>query len=106
MGVPYAPMCHAESDTSVSHSAAPVLNVFLPTCACQGSIPRGWLKEVNPFGQPIYINVKSKEKVRVPQADTTGALVCGDGVMSVPVCVCVCLCVCVCVCVCEQSKVY
>lgn len=28
----------------------------------KGSIPKGWLKEVNPFGQPIYINVKTKEK--------------------------------------------
>ena len=46
----------------------------------QASIPRGWLKEVNPFGQPIYINVKTKEKVGGALAGSRAALVWGFGV--------------------------
>ena len=26
-------------------------------------MPKGWIKEVNPFGQPIFINIKTREKV-------------------------------------------
>jgi hypothetical protein len=33
----------------------------------KGSVPKGWIKEVNPFGQPIFINIKTREKWALAQ---------------------------------------